>query len=131
MCTWDMPWPYFPLLNLQPWSPGVVVGSEGLSKPMSATHIGAFSIELDVVSEDPSWSSTAVVFDLPSPALARGVSVSFVPGPRDLIVYAKDSDTNEVLTGFPQQQLVREGDVVSITSNRLIFAKGQPFVDGF
>ncbi|CDI80607.1 hypothetical protein, conserved [Eimeria acervulina] len=106
---------YPQIFYVLPWSPGVVVGSEGLSKPMSATHIGAFSIELDVVSEDPSWSSTAVVFDLPSPALARGVSVSFVPGPRDLIVYAKDSDTNEVLTGFPQQQLVREGDVIAYT----------------
>ncbi|CDI82519.1 hypothetical protein, conserved [Eimeria praecox] len=106
---------YPQVIYVLPWSPGVTVGSEGLSQPLSGIHIGAFSIELDVVSEDPSWSSTVVVFDLPSPALAPGVSLSFFPGPKDVTVYAKDSDTKEVLIGFPQQQLVREGERIAYT----------------
>ncbi|CDJ29125.1 uncharacterized protein EMH_0018570 [Eimeria mitis] len=106
---------YPQIFYVLPWSPGVIVGSEGLSHPLSGIHIGAFSIELDVVSDDPSWSSTVVVFDLPSPAPAPGVSVSFFPGPKDLTVYAKDSDFNEVLAGFPQQQLVREGEMIAYT----------------
>ncbi|CDJ49025.1 hypothetical protein, conserved [Eimeria brunetti] len=98
-----------------PWSPGVIVGSEGLSQPLSDIHIGAFCIELDVVSEDPSWSSASVIFDFPSPAPAPGVSLSIVPGPKDLTVYAKDSDVSEVLVGFPQQQLVQEGEMIAYT----------------
>lgn len=105
-----MPWH---VACLQPWSPGLVVGSEGLSRPSKSLFIGAFSVVLDVVSEDPSWSSDSVVLDLPSPVLLPGASTMVFPGARALVVYAKDSDTFEVLANFPHQQLVKEGEEVS------------------
>lgn len=98
---------------LQPLSPGLVVGSKGLSQPGSSINIAAFSVTFDVVSDDPSWLSSTVEFDLPSPALLHGVQPLFFAGPKSLTVYAMDSDTHELLAGFPHQQLVREGEEVN------------------
>ncbi|CDJ66600.1 hypothetical protein, conserved [Eimeria necatrix] len=100
---------------LQPLSPGLVVGSKGLSQPGSSINIAAFSVTFDVVSDDPSWSASTVEFDLPSPALLHGVQSLFFAGPKSLTVYAMDSDTYELMAGFPQQQLVREGEEISYT----------------
>ncbi|OEH77174.1 hypothetical protein cyc_05223 [Cyclospora cayetanensis] len=107
-------------LPLQPWSPGVVVGSEGLSQPLAGIFIAAFSITFDVFSDDPSWNSEAVVFDIPSPALLRGTGLIHNSGPKNVTVYTKDSDMYEVLASFPKQQLVREGEEVSKACDRSI-----------
>ncbi|XP_026191645.1 uncharacterized protein LOC34621618 [Cyclospora cayetanensis] len=100
---------------VQPWSPGVVVGSEGLSQPLAGIFIAAFSITFDVFSDDPSWNSEAVVFDIPSPALLRGTGLIHNSGPKNVTVYTKDSDMYEVLASFPKQQLVREGEEITYT----------------
>lgn len=92
-----------------------MVGSEGLSQPSSGLFTGAFSIKLDVVSDDAAWSSDAVRIDLPSPVLLPGASSMVFPEGRSLVVYAKDSDTYEVLLNLPYQQLLEEGEEVRLT----------------
>lgn len=96
----------------QPWSPGQVVSSKGIVKPSSNMFVGAFSIELEVDSEDPSWSADTVEFKLPSTTLIPGVNPSLALGARAAVVHAKDADMFEVLVQFPHEQLAREGEEV-------------------
>ncbi|KAL8273754.1 hypothetical protein Esti_002354 [Eimeria stiedai] len=100
-------------INVQPWSPGVLVGSEEFSQGPSEVFIGAFSVELRVVSEDPVWSSSAVSFEFAPPSFRHGVT-SIMPqeNAKSVLVYAKDSDTRELLLSFPNSQLVREGEKI-------------------
>lgn len=88
------------------------MGSDGLCQPNADIYVGAFSIELAVTSEDPSWSSGAVKFELPSLSLISGTGPALAAEPNAVVVHAKDSDTYELVPDFPHQQFVREGDEV-------------------
>ncbi|KAL8432734.1 hypothetical protein Efla_004403 [Eimeria flavescens] len=101
--------------NVQAWSPGVLVGSEELSRSSSNIFIGAFSVELEVTSEDPAWSSDSVTFDIPSPHLVPWSNMTAFQEASSVVIYARDSDTREVLLNFSNQHMVREGEEVKYT----------------
>ncbi|KAL8442951.1 hypothetical protein Emed_007045 [Eimeria media] len=102
-------------IHVQPWSPGILVGSEELSPPSSKIFIGAFSVQLRVISEDPAWSSSSVSFDLHPPSFLPSLTSIMPQDANSVVVYAKDSDTRELLLSFPNSQLVREGEKIEYT----------------
>ncbi|KAL8434919.1 hypothetical protein ACSSS7_002806 [Eimeria intestinalis] len=105
-------------INIQPWSPGVLVGSEKFSPPSSEVFIGAFSVQLHAVSEDPAWSSAVVSFDFPLLSSLHDVTSIMPEVANSVVVFAQDSDTRELLLSFPNSQLVREGEKHSVASSR-------------
>ncbi|KAL8456159.1 hypothetical protein Emag_000005 [Eimeria magna] len=107
--NWKFEAPQHPVI-IEPWSPGVLVGSEELSPPSSEVFIGAFSIQLHVISKDPAWSSSPISFDSLPPSFLQSLTSIRPQDAKSVVVYAKDSDTRELLLSFPNSQLVREGE---------------------
>ena len=97
---------------MQPWSPGVVVGSTGLSLSSLNQVIAAFSIRLSVTSDDPAWSLKATTFEVLPPAFLVGSTNMVANWGNFAIVYARDIDTYRVSAKLPPQQFFKQGDEV-------------------